>query len=115
MSRHIQVLTLFCPDHPGLVAGVARILADHGGNILDAQQFNDTETQRFFMRVVFELIGAGGNAAEKNQECTREQFKAAFAPFASDNGMEWSVRGQGERRKVMLLVSKFDHCLGDLL
>ena len=48
MLREAHVLTLFCPDRPGLVAGVARILADQGGNILDAKQFNDTETQRFF-------------------------------------------------------------------
>ena len=105
MSRETHVLTLFCPDRPGLVAGVARILADCGGNILDAKQFNDTETQRFFMRVAFELLG--GSA--------RQGFEAAFAPFARDNAMQWSVRGAGEKRKVMLLVSKFDHCLGDLL
>ncbi len=105
MSRETHVLTLFCPDRPGLVAGVARILADCGGNILDAKQFNDTETQRFFMRVAFELLG----------DSSREAFVAAFAPFAEANAMQWSVRAQGEKRKVILLVSKFDHCLGDLL
>ncbi len=52
MSRQTLVLKLSCPDKPGLVAGVARIIADNGGNILDAQQFNATETQRFFMRGV---------------------------------------------------------------
>src|SRR5579863_1403943 len=83
MSRETHVLTLFCPDRPGLVAGVARILADSGGNILDAKQFNDTETQRFFMRVAFELRG----------DSTRAGFEAGFAPFALDNAMQWSVRG----------------------
>ena len=112
MSRQTHVLTLFCPDRPGLVAGVAKILADHGGNILDAQQFNDTETRRFFMRVVFELTGAGG---APGSGCQRTSFEASFAPFASANAMQWSVRLQNEPRKVMLLVSKFDHCLGDLL
>ena len=105
MSRETHVLTLFCPDRPGLVAGVARILADQGGNILDAKQFNDTETQRFFMRVAFELLG----------DSTREGFKVAFAHFAAANAMQYSVRGAAEKRKVVLLVSKFDHCLGDLL
>ena len=105
MSREVHVLTLFCPDHPGLVAGVARILADHGGNILDAKQFNDPETRRFFMRVAFELLGGS----------TREGFVAAFEAFATANEMQWSVRGASEKRKVMLLVSRFDHCLGDLL
>ena len=86
MSREAHVLTLFCPDRPGLVAGVARILADQGGNILDAKQFNDTETQRFFMRVAFELVGGA----------TREGFKVAFAHFAAANGMQWSVRGAAQ-------------------
>ena len=44
MARETEILTLSCPDRPGLVAGVARILADQGGNILDAKQFNDTES-----------------------------------------------------------------------
>jgi formyltetrahydrofolate deformylase len=100
-----HTLTLSCADRPGLVASVARLLADNGGNILDSQQFNDTETHCFFMRVVFEL--ALGNRLD--------QMRRAFMPFASDNGMTWTLRGSDERRKVILMVSKFDHCLGDLL
>jgi formyltetrahydrofolate deformylase len=105
MSAETHVLTLSCPDKPGLVAGVARLLADNGGNILGSQQYNDTDTQLFFMRVAFELVGGAD----------REGFDAAFAPFANDLGMDWTVRGLHERRKVLLMVSKFDHCLGDLL
>ena len=105
MPRQSIIVRLSCPDKPGLVAGVARILADNGGNILDAQQFNDTETQLFFMRVAAELPG----------EAERAAFAAAFAPFASQHGMDWQIRGAEARRKVLLLVSKFDHCLGDLL
>ena len=105
MPGEAMILSLSCPDKPGLVAGVARTLADHGGNILDAAQFNDTESQRFFMRVVFEQAGAA----------TRAGFEAAFAPFAVENAMEWALRSQSDRRKVLLLVSKFDHCLADLL
>lgn len=55
MTAVHQILKLSCPDRPGLVAGVARLLADNGGNILNSEQFNDTETKPFFMRVVFEL------------------------------------------------------------
>ncbi len=99
------ILSLSCPDHAGLVAGVTRILADHGGNILDSQQFNDKETERFFLRVVFELLGDASFAA----------LQAGFAPYADGNAMKWSIRPSDARRKVLLMVSKFDHCLGDLL
>lgn len=105
MTAIRQILKLSCPDRPGLVAGVARLLADHGGNILDSEQFNDTETKRFFMRVVFELADGA----------TLDGVRAVFAPYASDNDMDWTLRSADERRKVMLMVSKFDHCLGDLL
>jgi formyltetrahydrofolate deformylase len=96
-------LTLSCEDRPGLVAAVTSILFENGGNILEAQQFDDLETGRFFMRVVFDLPGES------------EAFCARFAPLAQQHGMDWTLRARDERRKVMLLVSKFDHCLGDLL
>jgi formyltetrahydrofolate deformylase len=105
MSRQSIIVRLSCPDKPGLVAGVARLLADNGGNILDAQQFNDTETKLFFMRVV----------AEFADQTRSDAFGAAFAPFASANAMDWGIRQAAQRRKVLLMVSKFDHCLGDLL
>jgi formyltetrahydrofolate deformylase len=100
-----QTLTLSCPDRPGLVAGVARLLADNGGNIMDSQQFNDQETDRFFMRVVFQL----------QDQANADALRAAFALYARENGMEWEIRSAGCVRKVLLMVSKFDHCLGDLL
>lgn len=100
-----QTLTLSCPDRPGLVAGVARLLADNGGNIMDSQQFNDQETDRFFMRVVFQL----------QDQANADALRAAFALYARENGMEWEIRSAGSVRKVLLMVSKFDHCLGDLL
>jgi formyltetrahydrofolate deformylase len=101
MTAHI--LTLSCDDRPGLVAAVAGLLFEMGGNILEAQQFDDVETGRFFMRVLFDLAGE------------TEALRARFAPLAGQHGMEWRLRRRDERKKVMLLVSKFDHCLGDLL
>ena len=101
MAPHI--LTLSCEDRPGLVAAVTSMLFENQGNILEAQQFDDLETGRFFMRVVFDLAGES------------DTFRDRFAPLAESHGMAWTLRAQGERRKVMLLVSKFDHCLGDLL
>jgi formyltetrahydrofolate deformylase len=97
-------LTLQCADRPGLVADVAGLLAQQGGNITDAQQFNDRFTDRFFMRIEFAI------ADEKV-----EPFRNAFTPLAALRGMEWALRPRSERQKVLLFVSKFDHCLGDLL
>ncbi len=96
------VLTLSCDDRPGLVAAVAGTLSQHGGNILDAQQFDDLATNRFFMRVAFAI----GNVATLRHD---------FVPIATQHGMDWRIRSTTDRRKVLLLVSKFDHCLGDLL
>ena len=98
-------LRLSCHDRPGLVAKVAGFLAGEGGNIVDAQQFDDRLTGRFFMRVIFEIEGEG----------SAERLRAAFAPVAGEIGADWTLRGAGERQRVLLLVSKFDHCLGDLL
>lgn len=105
MSAVGHVLSLSCPDRPGLVAEVARFLADHGGNIIDSHQFNDQQSARFFMRVVFELDGSHSLAS----------LRGAFAPLAKDCTMEWEMRDAGMKRRVFILVSKFDHCLGDLL
>jgi formyltetrahydrofolate deformylase len=100
-----STLSLSCADRPGLVARVAGFLAARGGNIHDAQQFNDQETQRFFMRVIF---ASGAND-------TLASLRADFAPIAAELGMDWQLRGAAERQRVLLLVSKFDHCLSDLL
>ena len=105
MLDHRHVLTLSCPDRPGLVAGMARLLADNGGNIMESQQFNDKESDRFFMRVVFEM-GEGTSI---------DGFRSAISVYALDCEMDWRLRPVGESRKVLLMVSKFDHCLGDLL
>ncbi|MFM5908409.1 MAG: formyltetrahydrofolate deformylase [Novosphingobium sp.] len=98
------VLSLSCADKPGLVARVAGFLADHGGNITDAEQYNDPATQRFFMRVEFDPGAASPDA-----------LRSAFAPVAQACGMNWKLREPGYRPKVLLMVSKFDHCLVDLL
>jgi formyltetrahydrofolate deformylase len=98
------ILTLSCEDRPGIVAAVARLLAEQGGNIREAQQFDDPETGRFFMRVLFDM-DAGALSA------LRERRAGVVAAF----GMDWTLRPQAERKRVLLMVSKFDHCLGDLL
>jgi formyltetrahydrofolate deformylase len=106
MTSESFVLKLSCPNRPGIVAAVSTLLFEAGCNILDAQQFDDVETGRFFMRVIFNAVDADPTAAE-----LRERFK----PVGDRFGMDWTIRARGERRRVMLLVSKFDHCLVDLL
>ena len=100
------VLTLSCPDRPGIVAAVSTFLAQSGQNILDAQQFDDTETKKFFMRVVF-------TAADLAVELSALQ--TGFAAIAQRFAMHWQMRDRAAKRRVMLLASKSDHCLVDIL
>src|SRR4030088_1318821 len=106
MPDHQFVLTLSCPDRPGIVSAVSTFLAHNGQNILDAQQFDDVETKKFFMRVVF-------TAADLAVELSALQ--TGFAGIAERFGMHWQMRDRASRRRVMLLVSKSDHCLADIL
>lgn len=106
MSSQDMILTLSCADRPGLVAAVSGFLAERQCNILRSQQFNDVETRRFFMRVRFEALST---------EHEINALQQAFAPLAAEHGMDWRMRRTDERAKVLILVSKFDHCLEDLL
>jgi formyltetrahydrofolate deformylase len=108
MSPNSFILNLSCKNVPGIVAAVSTHLYQGGYNILDAQQFDDEETGKFFMRVVF-------NPADGSPSDATQVLAQAFEPVAARFGMTWSLRHQRERRRVMILVSKFDHCLNDLL
>src|SRR3712207_9441936 len=87
------ILTLACANRPGIVAAVAGHLSDAGLNILDAQQYDDTQTDRFFMRVVFDPVAG---------EADLDALKDGFVPLAQRFGMTWNLRGQGrsEERRV---------------
>jgi formyltetrahydrofolate deformylase len=100
----VQILLLSCRDRPGITARVTGYLFERGGNVLEAQQFNDLEDGNFFMRVAFDPGAADVDA-----------LKAGFDPLAQELGMTWNLRPRDAARKVLLLVSKFDHCLADLL
>ncbi|CAN1561154.1 PurU Formyltetrahydrofolate hydrolase [Rhabdaerophilaceae bacterium] len=100
-----HILTLSCPDQPGLVAAVSGYLFHGGYNIVDAQQFDEARSGRFFMRVVF-----------KETQATKDANPAAaFAAIADPFGMTWSMHAADSRPRVLIMVSKFDHCLADLL
>lgn len=98
------VLTLSCADRPGITARVTGFLFERGGNVLEAQQFNDRESDAFFMRVEFDP-----------GVVSREVLKAEFAPLAAEFGMEWKLALRDRPRRVMIMVSRFDHCLASLL
>lgn len=100
----LHVLALSCPDQPGIVARVTGLLFEAGANIREAAQFEDAETGRFFMRVLFSLADEAAAALPDR-----------FGALAGACCMTWSIRPAEARRKVLLLVSRFDHCLADLL
>ncbi len=100
------ILTLSCPNRPGIVAAVSTFLFENGCNILEAQQFDDTESGRFFLRMVFNIV-----QGETDVERIRIGFATVAAPFSFDS----TLRAKAEKRRVLLLASKFDHCLADLL
>ena len=106
MSSARHILTLSCANRPGIVARVSAALFDGGFNILDAQQFDDTETGNFFMRVEFNPAKADSGV---------DALRGTFKTIASDFGMDWSMRLSDQRKRVALMVSRFDHCLVDLL
>lgn len=98
------VLTLSCSDRPGITARVTNFLFERGGNVLEAQQFNDRDSDAFFMRVEFDPAGVG-----------RDVLRADFAPIAGQFGMNWKLALRDRPRRVLIMVSKFDHCLASLL
>ena len=99
-------LTLSCADQPGIVAAVSSAIFDVGGNILEAQQFDDTNEKRFFMRVEFEV---DANAT------TKSTLQQSLGAVVDQFGLDWNLVEKEHRQRVLLMVSKMDHCLVDLL
>ena len=102
-------LTISCPDRVGIVAAVSRFIADRGGWITESNHHADASTQRFFMRNVL----TARSLAERG--VTLEAFRREFTPITREFDMNWSISDSTQRKRVVLLVSKYDHCLVDLL
>src|SRR4051794_7544900 len=102
-------LTIVCPDRPGIVHGVSGFLVEHGGNILESQQYDDLAEGRFFMRVTFAVEAATRSAH------SLDALREAFAPVAERFGMAWELWDASAPYRTLILVSKFSHCLNDLL
>jgi formyltetrahydrofolate deformylase len=105
MTHHDYILTLSCPDRPGIVFRVSGLLYEAGCNILDAQQYGDEESGRFFLRVHFDL-GSGAGI---------ESVQQAMAALGEAFAMDWQLHDARRRARLLVLVSKQGHCLNDLL
>jgi formyltetrahydrofolate deformylase len=102
----LATLLIACPDQKGLVAAVAGFLAQHDANIVDFREHVATGSGVFFARVVFELSGLA---------IAREEVVPAFTPLARRFEMTWSLYFSDQPKRMGVLVSKYDHCLYDLL
>jgi formyltetrahydrofolate deformylase len=100
------VLTVACPDRPGIVASVAGFLLANHGNILQSQQFGDLEAGRFFLRIQFEVFDGAPSAVG---------LRERFAPVAAEFSMTYEIWDAAARYRTLILVSRYDHCLHDLL
>jgi len=107
------VLTLSCPDRPGIVAAVSGLLAERGGNIVESQQYGDPATGRFFMRVQF-TVPAGADGAGAHG-AGADGLRGAFTAVAGDLDLDWGLWDTAIAPRALILVSKAEHCLNDLL
>ena len=98
------ILTLSCPDRPGIVHAVSGFLLERQGNIEEAAQYNDHDTGLFFMRVQFACSAV-------SQADLRQQLAGLAEPF----GMRWTLHDATQPMRTVLMVSKEGHCLNDLL
>ncbi|MEJ1090221.1 formyltetrahydrofolate deformylase [Microbacterium istanbulense] len=100
-------LLIACDDQPGIVAAVAGVLAEHGANIISLDQHStDAEDGRFFQRTVIHLDGLAAR---------RPALEASIGEVAERFGMDWSLHDVSRRKRVAIFVSKYDHCLMELL
>src|SRR2546421_10550023 len=100
------ILLITCPDRKGEVATIADFIYRHNGNILHADEHGDEESGLFLMRVEFDPKEFDINFAEFNKH---------FLPIAQKYQMQWRLAQSNHRPKMAILVSKYDHCLVDLL
>jgi formyltetrahydrofolate deformylase len=103
MTKHI--LTVSCKSTRGIVAAISGYLAAKDCNIVDSSQFDDLDTGKFFMRVSF----------VSEEGVSGEDIASGFASLAAPFGMDYSFHDSEHRMKVLLMVSRFGHCLNDLL
>jgi formyltetrahydrofolate deformylase len=102
--NHAYILTLSCPDRPGIVHAVSGFLFERGGNIEEAAQYNDHDTGLFFMRVQFAC-----------DQLTSDDIKTQLKFFAEPLQMAWTLHATNQPMRAVIMVSREGHCLNDLL
>jgi formyltetrahydrofolate deformylase len=105
------ILTLSCPDRPGIVYAVTGFLTEHNLNIKDSQQFGDPTSKKFFMRVHFVTVGSATSESKLNIE----QLRTSFEKTAASLSMDFELSSKSQKPRVLIMVSKIGHCLNDLL
>ena len=105
-EQHSATLLMSCPDQKGLVAAIANFLMTYNANILHADQHQDAGENLFLMRVEWDLDGF---------TLPMESFAAAFQPIADEHRMDWNVSLSSRKPRLAIFVSKYEHCLVDLL
>ncbi|MEQ1629385.1 MAG: formyltetrahydrofolate deformylase, partial [Gallionella sp.] len=103
---HHYTLTISCPDRAGIIAAVSGFIAQHGGFIVEASYHTEQDAERFFMR---QEIRADSLPFDANE------FRRLFAPLATEFNMSWQLADSAIKKRLVMLVSKQDHCLDDLL
>ncbi len=106
MTTRRYILTISCPDRSGIIAAVSGFIARHKGWIVEASYHTDLETQRFFMRQEILADSLPFDLAE---------FHVQFSELASEFDMDWRISDSARKKRIVILVSKQDHCLNDLL
>jgi len=105
-TTHRYTLTISCPDRSGIIAAVTGFIAQHGGFIVEASYHTEQEAQRFFMRQEIRADSLPFDAAE---------FRRRFSALADEFKMTWQLADSAIKKRLVVLVSKQDHCLDDLL
>jgi formyltetrahydrofolate deformylase len=106
MSKNTAIVLISCPDRKGEVATIADFIYRHNGNILHADEHGDEESGLFLMRVEFD---------PKDFDIDLADFSRQFSPVADSFSMQWRLAQSGQRQRMIIFVSKYDHCLVDLL
>jgi len=109
--KNSAILLISCPDRKGEVATIAEFVYRHNGNILHADEHADEESGLFLMRVEFDPKDFDIDLSQKDLA----NFSRQFSPIAEKFQMKWRLAQSSQRQRMIILVSKYDHCLVDLL
>ncbi|WFP17480.1 formyltetrahydrofolate deformylase [Citricoccus muralis] len=107
-SSNEFVLTFSCPQRPGIVHSLTGALVEHDGDIIELKQFDDPRANHYFLRLHFSVADASVAGADG-------PLRAELAQLAESYGAAWSLTAHGAPQRVLIMVSKFGHCLNDLL